>query len=200
MIDRQASTEGELETGLLTEALAALGPGPWSVLDMGRAQPTTLGFFRHYRCRVGVADALEELAELGRSGTTDPTLLWYELRDLIPVDSERPWDLVLLWDVLDYLPGPLLEAVTLHLQPGLSAGARLHGFVATSATPVPALPPAYEVLTRERLRRRIVDDGQEGVPPQRHTPWHLQRYMPGVALERSRQRRDGRQEHLMRYA
>lgn len=199
MTGQQASTEGELETGLLTEALGALGPGPWSVLDMGRAQPTTLSFFRHYRCRVGVADALEGLAELGRSGTTDPTLIWYELRELVPVDVARPWNLILLWDLLDYLPGPLLEAVTRHLQSGMTSGTRLHGFVATAATPVPAIPPGYEVLTRERLRRRV-RDGTGGVTPQRHTPWHIQRYMPGVSIERSRQRRDGRQEHLMIHA
>jgi hypothetical protein len=191
------TSEERVESGVLPEAFNALDRQGWSVLDLGPATPATVAFFASYPCRVGFADGLDRLAAMARQWPMDPTIAWYDLRELLPVDPERPWNLVLLWDLLDYMPGALLERFMERLRPGLAAGARLHGFVTTGPQTVPARPSPYQILARDTLYR-WVDPATGRQAPPRYSPWHLQRHMPGVVQESSRQRRDARQEHLLR--
>jgi len=189
--------EDGVESGLLPEAFSGLDRQGWSVLDLGPATSATVAFYASSRCRVGFADSLNRLADMAREWPMDPTLARDELREALPIHPERPWRLVLLWDLLDYMPGAMLERFIERLRPGLAAGACLHGFVTTGPQTVPARPPAYEILARDRLCR-WVGPGTGRQAPHRYSPWHLQRYMPGVVQESSRQRRDARQEHLLR--
>jgi len=189
--------EQRLKSSVLPEAFNALDREGWSVLDLGPATTSSVGFYAAYPCRVGFADAFDGLADMARQWPMDPTVVWYDLRQLIPVDPERPWRLVLLWDLLDYVPGGLLEPFMDRLRHGLAPGARLHGFVTTGSQSVPERPPIYQILARDSVDRWI-DPGSSHRSPPRYSPWHLQRHMPGLVQESSRQRREARQEHLLR--
>lgn len=186
-----------VSAALLGEATRALARGgPWSVLDLGPASPATLRFFGELRCRLGVADAVAELAGLAATLPAGSPELPARLDPLLPPAAGRPWQVVLLWDLLDYLPTGMLERLGDALAPHLAPAALLHGFVGTAATPVPDPPAVYEIESAEQLRRHHA--GGERAPA-RHTPWHIQRHLAGVAIERSRLHRDGRQEHLLRW-
>lgn len=181
-----------LASGLLEEAMAPLRRGePCAVLDLGPARPATLAFFGGFPCRLGVADALAALA----AADGDREAIAERLSGLLP-ESPRPWQLVLLWDALDYLEPAGLEALADALGPRLARGALLHAFVSTASAPVPDPPAVYEIRSESELRRRH-QGGQRA--PSRHTPWHIQRHLGGVSIERSRLHRDGRQEHLLRW-
>jgi len=192
-----APTREAVRAALLGEATGALARGgPWSVLDLGPASPATLQFFGGFRCRLGFADALAELAALAARLPAGSPDLQRRLEPLLPSAAGRPWQVVLLWDLLDYLPTGWLERLGEVLGPLLAPAAVLHGFVATAAAPVPDPPAVYEVESAEQVRRQHA--GGECVPA-RHTPWHIQRHFGGVAIERSMLHRDGRQEHLLRW-
>lgn len=186
-----------LGSGLLAEATAPLARGePCSVLDLGPARPGNLAFFNGFRCRLGVADALGELAGMAASLAPGDPEVAARLQAILPPIPPRPWQLVLLWDVLDYLPTAMLERLGEALAPAMAPGALLHGFVSTGSAPLPDPPAVYDIESVERLRRH--HQGGERAPA-RHTPWHIQRHLAGVAIERSRLHRDGRQEHLLRW-
>lgn len=187
-----------LQSASLLESLVAplREGGRWSVLDIGPARPATLSFFRHTRCRLTVADALPGLAALGEESDPEPKLVRYRLKELLPVAAERPWQRVLLWDVLDYLPASLLEAFAARLASSLADGAVLHGFLTASGATVPADPPVYSILDDNRL----ACERAPGIrPAPRHSLWYLQRNMPGFVVDRSVLHRNGRQEHLIRF-
>lgn len=193
----QPDAAGLQPTSLLEPLVAPLREGGrWSVLDLGPARPATLAYFRHTRCRLTVAEALAGLAALGEEVEPEPTLLWYRLRELLPVAPERPWQRVLLWDALDYLPIALLEPFAARLASGLADGAMLHAFLTASGATMPAAPPVYSILDEGRLTRERATGTR---PAPRHSPWHLQRHMAGFIVERSILHRDGRQEHLIRF-
>lgn len=199
MAEAVAAPDQRVESGLLPDAFNALDRRGWAVLDLGPASPATVAFFNPYPCRVGFADAQASLMDMAHRWPMDPTLAWYELKEAVSVDPQRPWQLVLLWDLLDYLPGELLARLMDRLAPGLADGAYLHGFVTDGPQTVPDTPPIYQILGRDTLYRWVDPSAGRRSPP-RYSPWHLQRHMPGTVQEASRQRRDGRQEHLLRFS
>lgn len=169
------------------------------MLDLGPASPATVAFYAPYRCRVRFADAQTGLADMARRWPMESAQAASELRQALSLDAQRPWQLVLLWDLLDYLPGELLTGLIEELAPALADGAYLHGFVTDGPQTVPDCPPIYQILGRDTLYRWVQPSAGRQAPP-RYSPWHLQRYMPGVSQEASRQRRDRRQEHLLRFS
>jgi len=104
------------------------------------------------------------------------------------------WQLVLLWDLLDYLPGNALAGLGDALRPALGPKARLHGFVTSQNTQVPAQPAVYELRAGDRVVRHV--RGEATRQATRFTPWDLKQRLSGFDIDASRQRRDGRQEHL----
>lgn len=191
------ASEHQVESGLLAEAFGTLDRLGWSVLDLGPATPSTVEFYTDYRCRVGFADALDTLASLGGQEPLDPQTARHAVEQAVPLDSQRPWRLVLLWDLLDYLPGAILEQLAAHLKQALVPGALVHGFVTDGPQTVPGRPAVYEILDRDALQRSV-DQATGRRSPPRYSAWHLQHHMPGFQQETSRQRRDASQEHLLR--
>ncbi len=144
---------GPARPALLGEFLGPLTDGgPWGILDLGPFSTTTLSAFAGSRCRLGVADALAPLAAVGTREDAAIADQRAALGEHLLVDPERPWDRVLLWGLLDYLPDAMLGALVEHLRPGLSARARLHALMMSPGRTVPATPLAYELLDHRQAQ------------------------------------------------
>jgi hypothetical protein len=184
---------------MLGDFLAPLtANGPWAVLDVGPFSNATMNVFRPLRCRLGVADALEALAAEGQREKPDPTLYRYALREHLPVDPERPWDRVLLWGLLDYLPDAMLAALMERLSPALAAGARLHAMIMSPGRAVPATPLVYALLDLQRADVvGPVESGGTVATARRDMP-QRPGALPGLQVEQSRLHVDGRHEVILR--
>jgi hypothetical protein len=142
-----------------------------TVLDAGSGVAETLTFFSRYRCRLHFAalfDApalhAESLPALGPED--DPQDYFDEVfAGLLNYPEGTRFDLLLLWDFLNFLPVPALRAFGQALRPFLHRGTRAHGFGAFKANApgtsrdAPEIALRYGVLDQDRLVVRPRTDG-----------------------------------------
>ena len=111
-----------------------------TILDVGDGVPETVAFFSRFRCRLhfaGLFDAPALRAEPAALAQTDedPQAPFdAAFAELFDFSDETRFDIVLLWDFLNYLPVPALKAFSHALRPYLHRGTRAHGFGAFKAS------------------------------------------------------------------
>jgi hypothetical protein len=163
-----------------------------SVLDLGPALGANLEFLSaRYRCRLQIAD-------LWRSAGThrladpeaDPAALF---RELLPLAGGAEVDLVLAWDLFNYLRREQIRALAEHLAPACRPGGRLFAMVLTGRE-IPRRPRTYELRDGGDLVYR--DAGDAVRPGPRYRPAEIDSSTPGFAVDRSYLLRHGIQEYL----
>ena len=164
------------------------------VLDLGAARSANIGLFRHFRVRLYLADAGGGLMEL--SALSDPERLRRRAETLLPRMTQEPVDLVLCWDLLNYLGREAMTALMTAIARRCRPGALAHGFIVSSRPRMPRDPGAFDVLADDRVLR--VGPTEPERPAPRYTAWDLDRCMPDYVVDRSVLLQDGRQEYLMR--
>ncbi len=102
-----------------------------TVLDLGAASGETVAAFSEFKCRLNFVDLLGELSCEDFAEDADPSVLQEKFRALV---GESTVDVLLLWDVLNYLPLPALEAFDVCLQPLLGPQTQVHGISVRSPT------------------------------------------------------------------
>lgn len=161
---------------------------PFSVLDLGPASPNNLEFFGKSGARLTVADLYRSFARERRSAALLSKLLRYGRDD--------HFDLVLAWDVLNYLRREELGGLVESLAPHLRSGTLVHAFIVTARDMAPA-PISYRIddgmtlVCESRRGRRI--RSPRYVEPQ------LLRSMPGLSVEHRFQLRNGMAEYVFTY-
>jgi SAM-dependent methyltransferase len=144
---------------------------PLTVLDVGSGTAETVAFFSGYRCRLYFA-ALFDAPELrpeqlaAAEPDDDPQAPFDRaFAALLDFPEGTRFDIVLLWDFLNYLPVPALRAFSQALRPYLHRGTRAHGFGAFKANApgmtrtAPELALRYGVLDARNLAVRPRSDG-----------------------------------------
>ena len=196
----QAAEEGaesalEIHRSLALAGLLAELPeeSRLSVLDLGPAVGANLEFLSaRYRCRLQVAD-------LWRSAGThrladpeaDPAALF---RELLPLAGGPEIDLVLAWDLLNYLRREQIRALAEHLAPSCRPGGRLFAMVLTGRE-IPRQPLTYELRAGGELVYRAA--GGAIRPGPRYRPAEVDALTPGFTVDRSYLLRHGIQEYLL---
>lgn len=128
-------------------ATAGRHPRGLAVLDLGPARASTFDFLDGLARSVRVADLEAGL----RRGTAA------ELAELLQPPAE-PWDLVLVWDLLDRLDRPTSKRLAKHLEGQLADGAAVH-LLASRHREIDALAPIISFADGNTLtiRRRTLD-------------------------------------------
>lgn len=154
---------------MLSEGLPTAGGA--RVLDLGAACAENFGFFAP-RCRTYVIADLRLPLKLG-------TELWPQ--PLPRPGAVPPFDLILAWDLLNYLNADDLARLAALLK-GLSrAGTRLFGLVYTSAD-MPARPASFGIAGPASLRYGGLTGARRPAP--RYKEPELVRILTGFAVER----------------
>jgi hypothetical protein len=104
------------------------GDRRFRILDVGPAFPETLDFFSVYRCRLHFAALYEEPVVLEGPGDLEHGELVTLFRKLLAVEEGSAFDLVLLWDLPNYLDDRALAAFSEALAPYLHARTLGHAF------------------------------------------------------------------------
>jgi hypothetical protein len=167
-----------------------------SVLDLGPAVGANLEFLSaRYRCRLQIADLY---ASAGTHRLADPEADPAPLfRDLLPLAGGPDYDLVLAWDLLNYLRREQIRALAEHLAPACRPGGRLFAMVLTGRE-IPRRPLTYELRAGGDLVYR--DAGGATRPGPRYRPAEIDALTPGFTVDRSYLLRHGIQEYLLRRA
>ena len=164
----------------------------YTILDLGPACGANVAFFSRFSCRLHIADVMEAVAALD-AGLEEEDLE-RRIADLLP-QQETCFDLILCWDVLNYLPRPALKLFAGRLARFAGRDTRVHAYV-SSLRELPAQPPRYTLLEDGRVRYTVSPGEARNCP--RYSQPELLRLMPTLRVERGVLLRNGMQEYLFR--
>ncbi len=170
------------------------GGGRWIVLDLGAARSDTIRTFGRFRCRLDIVDLADGLSAL--RDETDPRVLRQRVEALLPRRGLEATDVVLCWDLINYLSAPALTAVMESIAVRCKSGALAHGLVYYSMRTMPQQPGCFVPLDDNRLINKAASGPERPAP--RYSPEDLARSMPRYTVERGRLLRNGMQEFLFR--
>lgn len=155
------------------------------VLDLGPARAGTVEFLNRFRPRIQIEDLTHTL--LSPAAANDP------LRDLSFPDGERTFDLILLWDLVNYLSPDQTKDLSQRIAAVSTPDTVLYAQIWTT----PAMP-------NEPQRIHIADGGTivhtprsaRTRPAQRITKRRLHELLPEFEFARSFLTRSGMEEYL----
>lgn len=165
------------------------------VLDLGPARPETVATLGRFRCRLEIVHLAEELDAL--NATDGPDEARALLAGLLPPARAEAIDLVLCWDLLNYLERPTLMVLMAEVLQRLRPGSQVHALIAYSTPRMSARPERIVPGDDYRLHHHAVTADEKTAP--RYSPEDLTRCMPGYFVERAMLLRNGMQEFLFRH-
>ena len=165
-----------------------------SVLDFGAASSAKVAYFSDRKCRIEFVDLLSELEPCLLEDATAPEAFIAKLETLLVSERPHSLDLVLFWDVLNYLPEFAVAALQQCLQPQLHSDSRAHCFgVRHADTPIPWSEHAFE--PGDQILSRAKSSTPWTATP--HTPSALNRALTGLEVDRAILLQEGRLELLL---
>jgi len=164
------------------------------VLDLGAVRPATVALLTPFRCRLEIADLADGLPGLDEEPDRD--LRREKAEALLPRARQEPTDIVLCWDLLNYLQRPaiatLMECLAARMRPGGFA----HVLIVYTGTTMPARPSQFAPLKDGRLIETVTTTATRTAP--RYSPEDLGKCMRGFRAESAMLLRNGMQEFLFR--
>lgn len=164
------------------------------ILDLGPASPATVALLTPFRCRLDIADLADGLDAL--NAESDRAGLDQRIAELLPAPRQEPVDIVLCWDLLNYLHKPALTALMDVLAGRGRQGTRIHFLVAYSDSRMPARPGRWSPLADSRLVVSPVTREERDAP--RYTPEDLGRCLRSFRVDGAMLLRNGMQEFVYR--
>jgi hypothetical protein len=169
------------------------GRGDCRVLDLGPSFGANVEFFSRCASRISIEDLYRTLLGLGPpgDGAEHPYCPLFDA--LLPYRQEEPFDLVLLWGLLDHLDREEIRRLSSHLAAIGRRGTLVYALVSTRQR-IPARPDDYKIADGNGLVALPTTDVQRDGP--RHSQVRLLELMRGFRVQRSFLLRDGLQEYL----
>jgi hypothetical protein len=190
-----ASPGDGLSAPLFHSLVDRLGDGGrFVVLDLAAARPATLRLLSQFRCRYEVAELADAIDLL--NAEQDPRRLRTLAEAALPERRREPTDIVLCWDLINYLNRPALTAVMECIASRGRPGTLVHALVCYSARRMPERPSSFLPIDEQHIE--IVAPGKVQRDAPRYSPEDLASCMPRYAVDRARLLRNGMQEFLFR--
>ena len=164
---------------------------PHAILDLQPAVGANVEFFSRYSCRLQIVDLLSALAADGVASRLDPGF-GEAFRRILP-PPPRPYDVVLVWGVFNYLDHDRFRRLVEHLATLCSADALMLAFIATTKE-IPLLPPLFKIVDEQTLHWEQRTAAVRRCP--RFPPAEVERMTRGFTVVNSVLMRQGVQEYL----
>jgi hypothetical protein len=166
------------------------------VLDLGAVSQAMLDRLSSSRpCRIEIADlynfgGLPEVEQIASSEEQNPELI----AQLLPPASEEPLDLILFWDLPNYLSLPALTLFIDFLSRRAAPGCRVHMLVAYSKREMSEMPARYVPAVDGNLIQSLVSDELTQAP--RYSPEDIGTALGNFRYERGVLLANGMQEFV----
>jgi hypothetical protein len=176
----------------LVEALRGFADeGDCRVLDLGSAVSANVEYLSPFASKIQIVDAIE------RDLRTDPAegtgvCRLSSLRSLID-EHRKSFNLVLLWDVLNYLTPEQTERVITVVAELCLPSARLHAIIFATET-MPEMPNRYRIIDGGRLAYEPTSTFLRGAP--NLPPAIVEKLLKGFRIEHSFVLRHGVHEYV----
>lgn len=168
--------------------------GKYSILDLGQAIGVNVDFWSQFPCRIYIQDfyrgyraAEPTNPECSRSAI---------LSDLLAFSTRTSFDIILAWDLLNYLDLEDIDALIRHLSPHCRPGTFLFALI-SSHPEIPEEPNVYKIIDRERMTYETRTQKQR--PSLRYNPKELARILSPFEVSSSFLLRNGIQEYVFVY-
>lgn len=211
--ESSARDDGDYHSFALPGLLEELGEDrKYGVLDLGPAHGATVDYFSQYSCKLTIADLYHSLmAYRAEPGVERPPGRAEEPEDeaeaaaervrvfeqLLPYDGDTRFDLILAWDLLNYLEPEEIGAIGQRLASFSYGKTKLFAMIAMHKE-IPARPCAFKIRDAETLEYEAL--AQRTRPAPRHTEPALQRLMTGFDVASTCVLRNGLQEYVFAFA
>jgi len=162
------------------------------ILDFGAATHSNIEFFSSYDCRLYLPDAARRLPAVRRG---DLPLNAEQFEVLLPkLPKKEKLDVVLCWELLNYLEQDAVERLGNYLEPHIQFGTSLMTVQSSRGT-INRSPTIYNILGPSKVRRVIEDD--RPVAARTYSQPDLFRMLPRFEVNRSYLLQNGMQEYLL---
>lgn len=167
------------------------------ILDLAPASPELLNFFSDSYCKLFLPGCRQQLLETGHNPDPKQTLPAPDYRRLVPLPDERDkaLDIILLWDLPNYLEKPTLRGVFNHLIPYTDQRTILHTYIHTRQN-MPQAPAEFRLFGNNQVFVEI------------NTPWTrscpmfyqelLHKILAPFRVQRGMLLANGLQEYILR--
>jgi hypothetical protein len=142
-----------------------------------------------------VSNAAQALCGLSEK-SQDSEFLLREVQTLIGDAGAEKVDIVLCWDLLNYLSLPLLKAFTTHLAAIMTPTGMMHAYIHSADTKMAQYPQRFSIKEEDKVVRLNHDPAVRKAP--RYSYGDLDKHAVGLHVERSMLLRNGMQEYLLR--
>ena len=169
-----------------------LRTGTQKILDLGPAVGPNVAFFGRLPCTLFIADLHEALFP----GTSDGAVRRKDsFDDLLGLElpEDGGFDLILAWDLLNYLDREEIRSLSRRLADVSSRGAMLFAMITTRRV-MPNKPTVFRILSPDTLSYKL-ESGVKRAAPMYKEP-DLGRVMPEFGVESTFLLRNGMQEYL----
>lgn len=195
-VDEQKSDEQVINSPLFKSLIDYVQTaGRCSVLDLGPAFGTNVTFFGELRCKLQIADCGVALVDLNAREEIGLEMYAAELQRLLPIEGMGNFDVILTWDLLNYLNKTLYAALMTHLSPSVSGDTWLHGYI-SSRREMSASPQHYRLDHEGHVV--IMDAGIATQPSPCYPQQMLRTLMPRFGVSRATLLQNGMQEYLFK--
>lgn len=168
------------------------------VLDLGPALASNVDYFNRLGARLRIADLEGSLRDEDLWLAPAKPAAWERaIAPLLAAGAGESYDLVLAWDLLNYLGRERWSVVARELTARLAPGGMLH-LLSRTGKLMPATPGRYRWIANDRLREQPRDAAT--VTPPRFSHGEIERLHPGLAAARSFLDKHGLQEYLLEHA
>jgi len=162
------------------------------VLDLGPAVGANVAFFANRSCRVHIADLQQSLFP---SGEAKPALSSEAFEAVLRADlpTAETFDVILAWDLLNYLEDSRIRLLSRHLAQRCPPGSLLLVLI-SNRKEIPDRPSRFEILDQDHLVYEIETTLRRDGPQYKEALLH--RCLPEFEVESTFLLRNGIQEYL----
>lgn len=168
--------------------------GGYRVLDLGPAIGRNVQFLSSFISKLFIADLYGTICKQAGRGGMDRVKLDQILSRDLPPTSQNPIDLILVWDLLNYLDREQVTTLGRHLA-GLCRRDSLVLALLSTLPTIPELPGRYLMLDPETLRYENSSKRERRSPGYKEPD--LEKLMPAFEVETSYLLRSGIQEYVL---
>jgi hypothetical protein len=146
----------------------------YSILDLGPALEANVRFWSQFSCRLHIRDFYRSYQEWKAAVVPEERSEEAAFSALLPFSDETVFDIILAWDLFNYLDLRELEALVQRLSRWCRPGTRLFALI-SSLPNISVSPTMFRILSREQMIYEIPT--QDTRPCPRHQPRDITRLM-----------------------
>jgi hypothetical protein len=191
--DPQGSSEVHKSLGLKALLDRVRDDQIYSILDLGPALEANVQFWSQFTCRLHIHDFYRSYRERKPAPVPEEESDAAMFSSLLSFNDQTVFDIILAWDLFNYLELKELEALVQRLSRWCRPGTMLFTLI-SSLPKIAMLPMMFRILNGEQLMYKIPTRATR--PSPRHQPRDIIKLMSGFTVSNSFLSRHGIQEYV----